>query len=54
MLEFAEEHSMSHIVSWDEDGKSFTVRNTAAFVQEILPYFCKSTNDNLFQLSFFH
>ena len=39
MLDYAENHKNEYgrIVSWDKDGKSFTVFDSAAFVRDIMP-----------------
>jgi hypothetical protein len=41
MLEQAENDGMTDIVSWQDDGKSFRVKQPAAFVDEIMPMYFK-------------
>ena len=39
MLDHVENHksALGHIISWDSDGTSFSIFNSQAFVEELMP-----------------
>ena len=39
MLDYVDDHKngLGHIVKWDEQGKSFAVFDSSAFVSEVMP-----------------
>lgn len=49
MLEDAERENNQHIVSWDNEGKSFKVFKIEEFVNEILPRYFNQTQFRSFQ-----
>ena len=43
MLERSSNSEQGSIVSWSEDGRAFTIRNTAEFVEHVVPKYFKQT-----------
>ena len=43
MLEGAEESSYSSIVSWNADGRSFTIHDSEALMQQVVPLYFQQT-----------
>ena len=44
MLEGAEESSYSSIVSWNADGRSFTIHDSEALMQQVVPLYFQQTH----------
>ena len=44
MLEGAEESSYSSIVSWNTDGRSFTIHDSEALMQQVVPLYFQQTH----------
>jgi hypothetical protein len=44
MLEGADESSYSSIVSWNTDGRSFTIHDSDAFMEQVVPMYFQQTH----------
>ena len=44
MLDSAEELSYSSIVSWNADGRSFTIHDRDAFMRQVVPLYFQQTH----------
>jgi hypothetical protein len=51
MLKDADEKGFKHLVSWNVNGKSFKVHDSAAFTKFIVPKYFKQTRYKSFQVS---
>ena len=49
MLDYSDANGIQHIVSWQDDGRSFKVHKPAKFVAAIMPQFFKQTKYKSFQ-----
>ena len=54
MLEGAEESSYSSIVSWNTDGRSFTIHDSEALMQQVVPLYFQQTHFRSFVSKKFH
>jgi len=48
LMEILSDITNSHLISWNQNGKSFIVKDTKAFSEEVLPKYFKSCNFNSF------